>query len=266
MIKLKTLIFAASLLGAAGATQLAEGKPKRAKRAKAGGPQKLIFLHHSTGQKVWEAGVKRAYQALRPADVLKQQLYPLDPYPWDNRPQDYYKLWVKEPGKKGQATLDQLTKKYDLISFKHCYTADWMRPGGRGKPDGEVQSLANYKAAYKALKKKLHQYPDTKFVVWTVAASTRPQNKRAKHVKSQNLAFYKWVKNVWDEPGDNIYVFDFRKLETRGKLDFMSNADAAAPKDSHPGDRIAAYVAPYFANRLRHIVEGQGDSTPLTGK
>ena len=72
------------------------------------------------------------------------------------------------------------------------------------------------------------------------------------------------MKTVWDEPSDNIFVFDFRNLETDGGL-YLPDDRAAAPDDSHPNDAFAKKVAPKFGQRIVDVLEGRGDSGSLTG-
>ena len=71
--------------------------------------------------------------------------------------------------------------------------------------------------------------------------------------------------DTWDEPGDNIYVWDFRQLETEGGL-YLLNEYAAAPGDSHPNSAFATRVAPYLGQRIVDVIEGRGDSGSLTGQ
>ena len=77
--------------------------------------------------------------------------------------------------------------------------------------------------------------------------------------------FFAWVIEEWDEPGDNIYIWDFWQLETEGGL-YLLDDYAAGPEDSHPTGDFAADVAPLFAQRIVDVMEGRGDSGSLTGR
>jgi hypothetical protein len=88
-------------------------------------------------------------------------------------------------------------------------------------------------------------------------ATTEEQARRAE-------AFFQWVVEAWEEPGDNIHLWDFRQLETEGGL-YLRDEYAAGPTDSHPNGAFAARVAPLFAQRVVDVIEGRGDEGSLTG-
>ena len=73
------------------------------------------------------------------------------------------------------------------------------------------------------------------------------------------------MKNEWDEPGDNIFVWDFFELETEGG-NVLLDSNAASSGDSHHNDAFAERVAPFFVSRLVSVIVGTGDSTSLTGE
>jgi len=101
------------------------------------------------------------------------------------------------------------------------------------------------------------------FIVWTgaalVAASSSPEHgQRARE-------FFTWVKQAWDEPGDNIFVWDFFELETEGG-NFLLDSYAASVGDSHPSDTFAQTVSPFLAQRVVDVIEGRGDTGSITGQ
>ena len=126
-----------------------------------------------------------------------------------------------------------------------------------------VKSAENYRLQYQALKEKMHQFPETKFLVWTGAALVAEATNTESGQRAE--AFFDWVVEDWDEPGDNIYVWDFWQLETEGGL-YLLEESAAGPGDSHPSSAFAAEVAPLFAQRIVDVLEGSGDSGSLTGQ
>ena len=107
----------------------------------------------------------------------------------------------------------------------------------------------------------MQEFPDTKFVVWTGAALIEGETDLAHAERAQE--FFDWVKDTWDEDGDNIYVWDFYELETDGGL-YMKDAYSAG--DSHPNETFSADVAPFLSQRIIDVVNGNGDTGSLTGE
>ena len=239
-----------------------------------GNPSKtanVIYLHHSTGGNVWRGGVPEgvaAYNAERGVDYqITEREFPKDePYGWANYPYDYWNIWVKNAGPEQfmeEDTLEILTKKYDVIVFKHCYPVSSVKEdAGQGDVSSEKKTIANYKLQYAALKEKMRSFPGTKFVVWTGALlaedDTNPDDaKRAK-------AFFDWARDEWDEPGDNIFVWDFATIEGGGGL-YLAKEYQENPGDSHPGPEVCKKAASLFVKRLTDVIEGRGDEGSLTG-
>ena len=238
--------------------------------AKGDGVQ-IIFLHHSTGGVIWDGGVASWFDAYNAEHGTRYRIaeraYPGDGYPWANYPYDYWNIWVKHAGDrqyKKQDTLEILAKYYDVIVWKHCFPVSGIEPdSGSPKVNSDVKSLENYKLQYQALREKMHQFPDTQFVVWTGAALVTNATDEAQASRAQE--FFGWVTASWDEPGDNIYVWDFRQLETEGGL-YLLDEYAASADDSHPNAAFAARVAPCLAQRIVDVIEGRGDTGSLTGQ
>jgi hypothetical protein len=229
---------------------------------------RIIFLHHSTGEVIWNGGVPEWFAAYNKAHgtryTIEERAFPSgDPYPWNNYPYDYWNIWVKHAGTKAhqkEPTLEMLTKDYQVIVFKHCFPVSGIEADGTPDITSEDKTLANYKLQYNALKAKLRSFPNVRFLVWTgaalLAAETSPeQADRAKQ-------FFDWVKGTWDETGDNIYVWDFFALETDSGR-YLAKAHASG--DSHPNEKFAAEVAPLFGRRLVDVIGGKGDTASITG-
>ena len=164
----------------------------------------------------------------------------------------------------GVPTLESFVADYDVVIFKHCFPVSHVAED-TGNPDisSDRKSLENYKLQYLAIRDKLRSFPNTRFIVWTGAAlvesATNPDEaNRAKE-------FFDWVKETWDEPGDNIYVWDFWTLETEGGL-YLLDANSAGGGDSHPGSEFAQRVAPFFAQRIVDVITGYGDLRSITGQ
>lgn len=230
---------------------------------------KILFLHHSTGECIWNGGVPAWFEAYNRANkteyAITEQAFPKDsPYGWNNYPYDYWNIWVKHAGPKAyksEPTLEMLTQQYDVIVFKHCFPVSAIDED-TGTPDvaSEDKRIENYKLQYAAIKKKLREFPKTKFILWTGAALVKSETDEDAARRARD--FFDWVVKTWDERGDNIYVWDFRALETEGGL-FLKGAYAAG--DSHPNESFSKKVAPLFCRRVVDVIRGDGDAKSITG-
>lgn len=245
----------------------------------------ILFLHHSTGKVILRAGSSRISAKLGiPAGLPKlisrynrqngtsyvfhEQYFPKEqPYGWKNYPYDYYNIWVKHAGDvpfQDEPTLEMLVRKYNVIVFKHCFPVSRIaESNGQPDIDSEEKTLENYKLQYAALKAKLREFPQTRFILWTGAANVEPRTTPDEARRAGE--FFDWVVREWDEPGDNIFLWDFWKLETEGGP-YLPAKNAEAPDNSHPGDAFAARVAPLFLRRLVDVIENRGDNGSLTGE
>jgi hypothetical protein len=242
---------------------------------------KVIFLHHSTGGYVY--GVGGGYQSWSGVEAalashnttagtsyaISNENFPTGAYSngWSNYPYDYWYLWVKENRSTdtGERTLEWLTANHQVVVFKHCYPVCEIDPDSASPAvDSAAKTLANYKLQYAALKAKLRGYADTRFIVWTGAVEQGLDSARAARMKE----FVDWVRNDWDEAGDNIYLWDFYALEVEGSADGRTlNPDHAMNGgDDHPNQAFAQETAPLFVKRLTDVMEGRGDSGSLTGR
>lgn len=231
---------------------------------------RILFLHHSTGECVWNGGVAEWFAAYNAAHgttyAIGEQAFPKEsPYGWENFPYDYWNIWVEHAGPKSfrdEPTLEMLTPKYDVIVLKHCFPVSNIE-ADTGQPDvrSSDKRLESYKLQYAALKQKMRTFPQVKFVVWTGAALV--QNETDEESAQRAQAFFDWVRKDWDEKGDNIFLWDFRQLETEGGLYLLP---AYAAGDSHPNEEFSRRVAPLFAQRVVDVIEGRGDSGSLMGE
>jgi len=248
-------------------------------------PINIAFLHHSTGGVIDRGNTSKVYYKLfGKGDVskffskynklngtkfnYKSIIFPKkDGYGWNNYPFDYYNIWVKHAGKipySGEPTLEILTQKYDVIIFKHCYpVGEIIFDNGHPDVNSEEKRIENYKEQYFELKKKLHTFPETKFLIWTGAALVQSETTPEKAQKVRE--FFEWVKRDWDEPGDNIFIWDFFGLETEGGL-YLKNEYATAPDNSHPSVAFGDKVTPLFCKRIIDVVQNEADNTSITGE
>ena len=257
------LAYAAAVQPATPATPAAEPAAKASR---------ILFLHHSTGHNVWKGGVAEWFETYNGANgtnyQISQQEFPKDePYGWKNYPHDYWNIWVKNAGPKpymNEPTLEILTAKYDVIVFKHCFPVAAIKPDtGKGDVAGEEKRTENYKLQYEALKKRMKEFPKTRFILWTGAMLCKTDTDEAAARRAKD--FFKWVKEVWDEKGDNIYLWDFETLETEGGL-YLKKEYEAEPGNSHPGPAFCKRAARLFAKRIVDVIEGRGDRGSLTGE
>jgi hypothetical protein len=230
---------------------------------------KIVFLHHSTGNCIWKGGVPEWLAEYNAANGVSysavEQAFPKkEPYGWNNYPYDYWNIWVNNAGDEpfqDELTLEMLTRDYDVIIWKHCFPVSSIKPD-TGSPDiaSPVKSLENYKLQYAALKEKMRSFPDAQFIVWTPAALV--ESKTDAVAAERVREFTKWLIEEWDEPGDNIFLWDFYALETAGGL-YVPEANAGSPTDSHPNKEFSAKAAPSFAQRIVDVIEGRGDEGPI---
>lgn len=239
---------------------------------------KAIFLHHSTGQNIWLGNTNRyLYKLTRKGDVQKylddhnrrnktdykitEQYFPKSsPYGWNNYPFDYYNIWVKNAGENPfmeEPTLEILTKEYNVIIFKHCFPVSRLAED-TGSPDIEsaAKTVDNYKVQYNALKKKMREFPNNKFIVWTPAVNTKTTMTEEEAIRTRQ--FREWMLKEWDEKGDNIFIWDFYKYETEGGL-YLSEKNAVSPDNPHPNSEFSAKVAPLFCQYVIDVIESAAE-------
>lgn len=236
----------------------------------------ILFLHHSTGNIIYHAGEERnrimkklfpkksfverwfcEYNKVNGTNYLiTDQFFPKNhPYGWNNYPFDYYNIWVKNAGSQyymNEPTLEILTKKYDVIIFKHCYPVSNIEEDQCPDINSPKKTLENYKLQYEAIKRKLYEFPQTKFLIWTGAIQV--ENNISQNQAKKAKEFFEWVKNEWDKPDDNIYIWDFYHLETEGTL-YLKDIYAKNSHDSHPANLLARKVAPIFCEKIIEVIQ-----------
>ena len=125
--------------------------------------------------------------------------YPSSPYPWANYPYDFWNLWIDgacNNQNKNIYCLDTLAYLYDLIIFKHCYPgADILPDDGNPDISSSKKTLANYKLQYRALRDLMDSYPNTKFMLWTLAPRHRLHGASEHRMRAKE--FVDWVNNEW---------------------------------------------------------------------
>lgn len=257
---------------------------------------KIIFLHHSTGQLIWDAGERNTlseiaskvskklsyrlgnkgnmYSLIRSYNKkhytnyhIEEQVFPkMQPYGWHNYPYDYFNIWIKNAGNTAymeEPTLEMLTAEYQVIIFKHCFPVSNIQADiDTNTFDSEFKSPGNYKNQYLLLRDKLHSFRNTKFIIWTGAAQVKSQISYEEAIRAK--AFFNWVSGEWDLPYDNIFIWDFYSLETQNDL-YLDEKFARSPEDSHPNNAFASIASKLFVQRMIDIIKHDGKKTTLTG-
>ena len=76
--------------------------------------QSVIFLHHSTGAGVYNAGVEQYFADYNSNNATDYQInergYPNSPYPWNNYPYDFWNLWINGDCDSEQSGIECLTR------------------------------------------------------------------------------------------------------------------------------------------------------------
>jgi hypothetical protein len=234
--------------------------------------KKVIFLHRSTGLSIYLGKTNPyVYKITKNGDVrtlfkkfnrrrtikltIKEQHF-ASPISMKNNPVDYYNVWIKNAGDKPfmvAPNLELLTKEYDIIILKHCFSAsNILEDTGYPDIDSEDKRVENYKLHYEALKMKFHEFPKTKFIVWTPAVQVK--NLVTENEALRTRDFYRWIVDEWDEKGDNIYIWDFYKYETEGGL-YLKDELALNVNDSHPGKEFSVQMAYIFTQFVYDVAE-----------
>jgi hypothetical protein len=256
----------------------------------------IVFLHHSVGAVIWQGQTTRFNQAVnkispRIASVIrnkplmrtlfskynkehgtkyfiKETIFPkTQPYGWKNYPYDYYNIWVKNAGEipfMEEPTLESLVKDNDLIIFKHCYPVSNIKDEtDTADINSEYKTISNYKLQYMALRNKLHQFPDTKFILFTGAAQVKSRTDEEEGKRASE--FFNWVINEWDIADDNIFLWDLYNLQTEGDL-YFKDEYAVSGSDSHPNERFALDACTLLFHRIIDVIENNAMGTHLTGE
>lgn len=235
---------------------------------------KAIFLVHSTGTSLYSEGkVADWLQTYNTANATNFQIttrtFPNTPWPWENYPYDYWKLWVNNSCNNADPDIECLPSiagNYGLVIFKHCY------PGASievdlGKPDitSKRKSIENYKLQYRALRTLMDGMPDKKFMVWTLV----PLHRLATTTDQANRAyqFVQWMKTEWlTEDGKlhpNIFIFDFFSLAAEMSLSPVNGKQyclkydyeySHTSNDSHPNTLANSTIGPLFAEAVVKVL------------
>lgn len=223
----------------------------------------IVLLAHSTGTNLFNQGKVTEWFDEYNRDNNTNYNIELRTFPkkrfygWNNYPYDYWNIWVKHKGYKFEPSLKKLARNNDVIIWKHCFPGSAIEED-RDVPfiDDQVKSLAAYKLQYGALKDLMLQFPDTDFIVWTLAVVREGNIPEEQAMRARE--FVDWVKSEWDESGDNIHVWDFYGYETTsidGQDQSLYLRPEYASSDNHPNPEFNKRVAPYFCKKIVEVLE-----------
>jgi len=253
--------------------------------ALSGTTEKIIFLHHSTGAGVYnypDKGVATWFDEYNATNetsyVISERGYPTGSYPWNNYPYDYWNLWINGVCDSNESTTEcmtTLTQNHDVIIYKHCYPGAAIQ-ADTGSPDvsSSRKSLENYKLQYRALLAMMDSYPDTKFIVWTLAPLHRLATSETTAARAAE--FVDWVKTDFltedGNPHPNIFIFDFwghvaetNPTPTQGETNCLKYdyERSHSSNDSHPNSAANNAVGPQFAQFIVNTAQSKEQVTCL---
>lgn len=251
-----------------------------------GSNQSIIFLHHSTGNNLFNAGDVDEwmdnYNLNHETNYqITERSYPNTPYPWENYPYDYWNLWVNRVCDEDNLNiqcLENISNNYDIVIFKHCYPgADILADIGNPDVSSARKSIENYKLQYRAIRELLDSLPDTKFVIWTLVPRHRLATTVANAQRSQD--FVTWVKEDFlTEDGKehpNIYIFDFWEYATEhnaspinGQVNTLKYDYEIShiTDDSHPNIKASQEIGPIFSQFIVDVIEDKANYQQLIDK
>ena len=129
--------------------------------------------------------------------------------------------------------------------------------------NSDFKTIANYKLQYLALRKKLSEFPNTKFILFTGAAPVKSQISEDEARRAKE--FFDWVVKEWNLADDNIYIWDFYNLQTDGGI-YFKDINAYSVTNSHPGEVFSGYVSQLLFDRIIDVIKTNGSETTLTGE
>ncbi len=163
-----------------------------------------------------------------------------------------------------EPSLEILVKDYQVIIFKHCFPVSNIQADQDSADiNSNIKTISNYKLQYLSLREKLQEFSTTKFILFTGAAQVSSNTTEDKAKRARE--FFGWVKDEWDQPGDNVYLWDLYSLQTEGGLYFKEEY-SISKNDSHPNKDFAVKSAKLLFKRIIDVIENNGNGTQLTGE
>ncbi len=260
-------------------------------------PQRLLFIHHSCGGQLMADHGKRAggepgsgqrciYDSHHNGGGLRTLLtangYDVSELSYESvlGADTDIRHWRRKFAEHMDAILatDHQDRQYtggttnDIVAFKSCYpNNDFTGPGAEpGNPDAEELTVANAKAAYRALLPHFRARPGVLFVAFTAPPRAEPKQGLKDRLKgafgsgttAADFAreFNTWLvdhENGWLATYDlpNVAVFDYYDILT-GDEGNWSAYPTGGGRDSHPSRQGNAKAAAAFVPFINAAVAG----------
>ncbi len=217
----------------------------------AGGPLRIIFLHHSCGANLIAQGdVRQRLTALGYAFydhgynddglVLADGTWTGQHFsvPDDNTDPDGFAAIFAQPLHDPPDNTFSHLMQYDVIAFKSCF------------PVSNIESdeqLAEYKAYYLSIRNRMDQYPNKLFIVVTqppqVPSNTSPE------AATRARAFASWLASPEFLAGHpNVATFNFFDLLADPTSNCLRPEYRGDEYDAHPNELANRTIGPLFAD------------------
>ncbi len=167
-----------------------------------------------------------------------------------------------------------------VVCFKSCYPNNYFKGPGEepGDPDDCARTVANAKAAYRALLPTLQEQPDVLFVAFTappmtpyqpvgIKATVKNWFERRSHGGDLALAFNQWLtdrEHGWLAGYDlpNVAVFDYYSELRDGNADGYTSYPTRDGRNPHPSSAGNQKAAAAFMPFIEAAVAGMAWSHP----
>lgn len=229
-------------------------------------PRTGIFLHHSTGNRIWGPNesstsipleIDKFNDSLNFSNdssfVIYEKSWPLDP--WNNEWYRWHRVFNNQDS---TADINQILQDYEIVIIKSCFPSSAIVDRGGSPQDTltfEKKSIYNYKWHWRNFIKEMEKHSDNFFAVWT----NTPLIPIETNDKSAKLSdeFCRWAKDtlatgldpIYGAFPPNVYVFDFfHKLagpDGKMLLEFTE-----AYNNNHPNSVATELVAPQFVREI----------------
>jgi len=235
----------------------------------AGGPTRIIFMHHSTGWGlIWQGGVREALTDLGyefwdhdyndpgltgPDGELTGENWDV---PDDNTdPNGWHDIFAQRVTDPPQNTFSHMLT-FDVIIFKSCF------------PNADIQSeeqFEEYRGYFLDIRDVIDQHPDRLFIALTIPPLTPNSTSPEAAARARRWAEY-LTSDEFLEGHPNLAVFDFYSLlaDENGFLRAEYRPDDEY--DSHPNERANATIGPIFVEfvdqAIRDFVPGEAVAQP----
>ena len=226
-----------------------------------------IFLHHSTGGRIWgpngsqvsvpsEIAKYNSSHGLAGSDSVKmsQVWSPAGVHQNDNEWATWHIIFDNADTSND---IRPILASNPIVMIKSCFPSSAMARYGTSADTltPTVRSVWNYKWHWRYLISVMKEHPQNFFVIWTNAPLVAGATNATSAALSDN--FCRWAKDTLSKGLDprvgafpkNIFVFDFFHL-LAGSDGMLPLSLAASSTDSHPNSAATALVAPQLVKQI----------------